>query len=116
MKQGGFAVILEKAANRITGDAASLQDELILGKFISISTVLWTYLGGNYITLIKNFGILLALLAVYAVVTLLDGKFNWFLGPDRRRLQILAVRLPRVDRRPVVMDRARKRRMPRPIR
>jgi hypothetical protein len=90
-KKGGFAIILEKAGNRITGDAASLQDELILGKFISISTVLWTYLGGNYITLIKNFGILLAGLAVYAVVTLLDGKFNWFLGPDRRRLQILAV-------------------------
>ena len=89
--KNGFAVIFEKAASRMTGDAASLQEEIILGKFISISTVLGTYLGGNYITLIKHFGILLAVLAVYAVVTLLDGKFNWFLGPDRRRLQILAV-------------------------
>jgi len=89
--KNGFGVILEKAANRMTGDATSLQEELIFGKFISISTVLWAYLGGNYITLIKNYGILLALLAVYAVVTLLDGKFNWFLGPDRRKLQILAL-------------------------
>jgi len=89
--KNGFGVILEKAANRMTGDATSLQEELIFGKFISISTVLWAYLGGNYITLIKNYGILLALLAVYAVVILLDGKFNWFLGPDRRKLQILAL-------------------------
>jgi hypothetical protein len=90
-KKGGFAIIFEKAANRITGDASSLQDELILGKFATISSVLWTYLGGNYITLIHNFGILLTVLGVYAVVTLLDRKFNWFLGPDLGRLQILAL-------------------------
>jgi hypothetical protein len=90
-KEGGFAILAEKAANRMTGDAASLQEELILGKFVSIGTVIWTYLGGNYITLIKNFGVVLTLLAVYAVVTLLEGKFTWFLGPDRRKLQILAL-------------------------
>src|ERR1700740_3613263 len=50
-KEGGFAILAEKAANRMTGDAASLQEELILGKFVSIGTVIWTYLGGNYITL-----------------------------------------------------------------
>jgi hypothetical protein len=90
-KKGGFSILFEKAANRMTGDASSLHEELILGKFIAISTVLWNYLGGNYITLIKNFGVLLSLLAVYAVVTLLEGKFNWFLGPERRKLQILAL-------------------------
>lgn len=90
-KQGTFAVIAQKVANRMTGDAASLQDELILGKFVAISTVIWTYFGGNFITEIKNFGILLTLLVVYAVVSLLDGKFNWFLGPDRRKLQILSL-------------------------
>jgi hypothetical protein len=91
MRQGGFAVIVEKAANRMTGDADSFQEELVLGKFATIASVLSNYLGGNYITLIKSFGVVLTLLAVTAVAALLDGKFNWYLGPDRRRLQILAL-------------------------
>jgi hypothetical protein len=65
------------------GDATSLQEEPILGKFVSIGTVIWTYLGGNYISLIRNFGVLLTLLAVYAVVTLLvrrqfQGHLPWW--------------------------------------
>ena len=90
-RQGGFAVIAQKAANRMTGDAASFQDELIYGKFASISTVILTYLGSNFIALIKSFGVVLALLTVTAVVSLLDGKLNWWLGGDRRKLQILAL-------------------------
>jgi hypothetical protein len=90
-RQGGFAVIAQKAANRMTGDASSLQDELIFGKFASISSVLSTYLGSNFVALIKSFGLVLALLAIAAIVSLLDGRLNWYLGPDRRKLQILAL-------------------------
>ena len=46
-RQGGFAVLAQKAANRITGDAVLLQDEIIFGKFASIGAVLSTYLGSN---------------------------------------------------------------------
>jgi hypothetical protein len=90
-KQGGFAVFAQKAANRIMGDASSLQDQLILGKFEPIGAVIWLYLGGNYITLIKNFGFVLALIALYAVLILLDERFNWFYGKGRRNLQVLAL-------------------------
>jgi hypothetical protein len=90
-KEGGFAVFATKAANRMTGDGASLQEDLIFGKFVSIGTVVWSYLGGNAFTLIKHFGIMLTALAVYAVMTLLDPKFTWFFGPDRRKLQILSI-------------------------
>ncbi len=90
-KQGGFAVFAQKAANRILGDASSLQDQLILGKFEPIGAVIWLYLGGNYITLIKNFGFFLALIAFYAVLILLDERFNWFYGKGRRQLQVLAL-------------------------
>ena len=73
---------MEKAAMRVTGDATSLENELILGKFATISSVLLTYLGGNFITLIKNFGFLLALIGAYAVGLLLDERFNWFMALD----------------------------------
>ena len=90
-KQGGFAVFMQKAANRMVGDSSSLQDQLILGKFQPIGAVIWAYLGGNYITLIKSFGFLLTLLALYAVLILLDERFNWFYGAQRGRLQVLAL-------------------------
>jgi hypothetical protein len=90
-KQDGFAVFLEKATNRVLGDAPSLQEQLLLGKFAPISAVIWTYLGGNYITLIKNYGFLSALIAGYALLILLDERFNWFYGAGRRKLQILAL-------------------------
>src|SRR6185437_8635820 len=90
-KQGGFAVFMTKAANRMVGDASSLQDQLILGKFQPIGAVIWTYLGGNYVTLIKSFGLVLTLLGLYAVLILLDERFNWFYGTARRKLQVLAI-------------------------
>jgi hypothetical protein len=90
-KQGGFAVFAQKAANRIMGDASSLQDQLTFGKFEPIGAVIWLYLGGNSITLIKNFGFFLALIAFYAVLILLDERFNWFYGKGRRQLQVLAL-------------------------
>jgi hypothetical protein len=90
-KQGGFTVFMTKAANRMVGDDASLQNQLILGKFQPIGAVVWAYLGGNYVTLIKSFGILLTLLALYAILILLDERFNWFYGAARRKLQVLAL-------------------------
>jgi hypothetical protein len=90
-RQGGFTVIAQKAANRMTGDAASLQDQLMFGKFASIGSVLSTYLGSNFIALIKSFGVVLALLTFTAILALLDGKVNWWLGGDRRKLRILAL-------------------------
>jgi hypothetical protein len=90
-KQGGFAVFAKKAASRMLGDASSLQDQLILGKFEPIGAVIWLYLGGNYVTLIKNFGFVLALIALYAVLILADERFNWFYGAGRRKLQVLAL-------------------------
>jgi hypothetical protein len=90
-KQGSFAVFAQKAANRIIGDASSLQDQLIFGKFEPIGAVIWLYLGGNYITLIQSFGFLLALIAAYAVLILLDERFNWFFHGGRSKLQVLAL-------------------------
>jgi hypothetical protein len=90
-KQGGFAVFLEKAANRMQGNASSLDEELLLGKFASIGGVIWSYLGGNHVTIIKNFGLLFVLLAGYAILMLLDERFNWFYGAGRRKLQTLAL-------------------------
>lgn len=91
VRQGGFAVLAQKAANRITGDAVLLQDEIIFGKFASIGAVLSTYLGSNFVALIKSFGVVLALLTATAILSLLDGRLNWWLGADRRKLQILAL-------------------------
>jgi hypothetical protein len=84
---------MQKAANRIVGDAPTLQDQLILGKFAPIGSVIWLYLGGNHLTLLKHFSFLLALLVAYAVMLLLDERFSWFYGtgPDRRKLQGLAL-------------------------
>ena len=90
-KEGGFTVFLQKAANRMIGGAPSLEDQLIFGKFEPIGAVIWLYLGGNAITLIKNFGFLLAFIAFYAVLILLDERFNWFYGTGRRKLQVLAL-------------------------
>ncbi len=90
-KEGGFAVFAQKAANRMTGNSASLADELIFGKFEPIGAVISLYLGGNLITLTKSFGLVLALIAMYAILVLLDERFNWFYGAGRRRLQVLAL-------------------------
>jgi hypothetical protein len=90
-KQGSFTVFAQKAANRMIGDGASLQDQLIFGKFQPIGAVIWTYLGSNYLTLVKSFGLLLLLIALYAVLILFDERYNWFYGAGRRKLQILAL-------------------------
>jgi hypothetical protein len=90
-KQGGFTVFVQKAANRMIGDAGSLQEQLIFGKFEPIGAVIWLYLGGNYLTLIKNFGFVLAFIGMNAVLMLLDERFNWFYGAGRRKLQMLAL-------------------------
>jgi hypothetical protein len=90
-KEGGFTVFAQKAANRMIGGASSLQDQLIFGKFEPIGAVIWLYLGGNYYTLIKSFGFVLAFIALYAVLILLDERFNWFYGAGRSKLQVLAL-------------------------
>ena len=90
-KLGSFALIASRAAVRIAGDASSLSDELILGKFASIQSVLRKYLEGNDVTLVKNFGVMLSLLVLVAVVALMDKNVIWYLGPDRRKLHILAL-------------------------
>jgi hypothetical protein len=90
-KLGGFAVIADRAGARIAGDSSSLRDQLILGKFASFQTVIFRYLEGNDITLIKNFGIPLGLFVLVAALALMDKKIIWYLGPDRRKLQILAL-------------------------
>jgi len=90
-KLGGFAVIADRAGARIAGDSASLQEQLIIGKFASFQTVIFRYLEGNDITLIKNFGIPLGLFVLVSVLALMDKRIIWYLGPDRRKLQILAL-------------------------
>jgi hypothetical protein len=90
-KEGSFAVIARKAALRLTGDSPILADELIVGKFASVKSVILRYLEGNDITLIKNFGIPLGLFVVVAVLALMDRKIIWYLGNDRRKLHILAL-------------------------
>lgn len=90
-KQGGFAIILERAARRVRGDSPSLNDELIMGKFASVGSVILRYLDSNYITLIKNYGVVLGLLVLVAVVALIDRKIIWYLGDNRRKLHICAL-------------------------
>ncbi|MDB5875677.1 MAG: hypothetical protein JWQ07_5119, partial [Ramlibacter sp.] len=90
-KQGSFTVFMQKAANRMTGDGPSLEYQLVLGKFQPIGAVIWLYLGGNYITLIKSFGLVLAFIALTAILILLDERFNWFYGTRRGKLQVLAL-------------------------
>ena len=90
-KQGGFAVFLQKAANRMIGESGSLENSLIFGKFQPIGAVISLYLGGNLVTLTKSFGLVLALIAMYAILVLLDERFNWFYGEGRRKLQVLAL-------------------------
>jgi hypothetical protein len=91
VKEGGFAVFAQKAANRMVGDGSSLADSLIFGKFQPIGAVISLYLGGNLVTLTKSFGLVLALIAMYAILVLLDERFNWFYGTGRRKLQVLAL-------------------------
>jgi hypothetical protein len=90
-KEGGFAIIASRAAIRIMGDAPLLADEIVLGKFATIQSVILRYLEGNDITLTKNYGIPLALLVLAAVLSLLDSKIIWYLGDDRRKLHICAL-------------------------
>ena len=91
VKLGGFAVIADRAGARVLGESSSLQDEIILGKFASFQTVILRYLEGTYITLIKTFGIPLGLFVLVAVLSLMDKSIIWYLGPERRKLQILAL-------------------------
>lgn len=91
VKQGGFTVFLTKAANRMVGESGSLEDSLIFGKFQPIGAVISLYLGGNLVTLTKSFGLVLAPIAMYAILALLDERFNWFYGEGRRKLQVLAL-------------------------
>ena len=90
-KEGGFTVFAQKAANRILGNSPSLEEALIFGKFQPIGAVLSLYLGGNLVTLIKSFGLVLALIAMYAILVLLDERFNWLYSEGRRKLQVLAL-------------------------
>ena len=90
-KVGGFANIANRAAIRIMGDAPTLAEEIFLGKFATIQSVLLRYLEGNDATLTKNFAIPLAFLVLVAVLSLLDKKIIWYLGEDRRKLHILAL-------------------------
>jgi hypothetical protein len=71
-KAGGFANIANRAAIRIMGDAPTLAEEIFLGKFTTIQSVLLRYLEGNDATLMKNFAIPLALLVLVEVLSLLD--------------------------------------------
>jgi hypothetical protein len=73
------------------GNGTSLEDSLIFGKFEPIGAVISLYLGGNLVTLTKSFGLVLALIAMYAILVLLDERFNWFYGNERRKLQVLAL-------------------------
>jgi hypothetical protein len=90
-KQGGFAVIADRAAARIVGDSSSLQDQIILGKFVSVQSVILRYLEGNDVTLIRNFGVVLTLFVLTAVFALVDKKVIWYLGQDRKNLHICAL-------------------------
>ena len=90
-KAGGLGNIVNRAAIRIMGDAPTLAEEIFLGKFTTIQSVLLRYLEGNDATLIKNFAIPLALLVLVAVLSLLDKTVIWYLGDDRRKLQILSL-------------------------
>jgi len=90
-KEGGFAIFAQKAANRMIGDSPSLEAALTFGKFEPIGAVIWLYLGGNSVTLIKSFSFVLAFIAMTAVLILLDERFNWFYGAGRRKLQVLAL-------------------------
>ena len=105
-KEGGFTVFVQKAANRMIGDASSLQEQLIFGKFEPIGAVIWLYLGGNAITLIKSFGFVLALIALYAVLILLDERFNWFYGTGRRQASWCCADCARLIHRSAVVVRA----------
>jgi hypothetical protein len=90
-KEDGFTIFLQKAASRTSGNLGPLDYQLVYGKFQPIGAVIWLYLGGNFITLIKSFGLLLTLLALYAVLILLDERFNWFYSEGRKKLQVLAL-------------------------
>jgi hypothetical protein len=86
-----FASIIERALDRTTVAASSLEQGLILGQFASVASVLRTYFGANDYTQIRNFGAVFGLIGAIAVVAFFDQKYSWFLGPDRRRLRSLAI-------------------------
>jgi hypothetical protein len=86
----GFAGIVGSAMARTGAGGLSLEDGLLLGHFASVLSVIRTYLGANSYTLIPNFALVLGPLAILAVVTFLDRRFNWFFGTDREKLQALA--------------------------
>lgn len=86
-----FAMILERALNRTTVAASSLEQGLILGQFASVASVVRTYFGANDYTQIRNFGIVFSLIGTIAVVAFFDQKYSWFLGADRRRLRSLGI-------------------------
>jgi hypothetical protein len=107
-KEGGFAIIATRAAIRIMGDAPVLNEEIYLGKFATIQSVILRYFEGNDVTLTKNYGVPLALLVLVAVLSLLDKKIIWYLGEDRRKLHICALAFL-ASSRSAVLVHARKR-------
>jgi multisubunit Na+/H+ antiporter MnhG subunit len=86
----GFAVIIDRAIDRTSGTGSAADEGLNIGQFASISSVIRSYFGANDYTQIRNFGLLLAMLGVIAVIAFLDREYGWFLGEDRRKLRALA--------------------------
>ena len=86
-----FAMIIQRALDRTTVDAASPETGLILGQFASVASVLRTYFGANDYTQIRNFGLAFGLIGVIAMLAFFEAKYTWFLGEDRRRLRSLAI-------------------------
>ncbi|MCS3731651.1 hypothetical protein [Bradyrhizobium betae] len=87
----GFANILARAVERTSGGGETLDEELLVGRFASVSSVLRAYFMGNEYTLIKNFGVVFAVLAVIALLVFFEKKYSWFFGENRRELRSLSV-------------------------
>jgi hypothetical protein len=80
------------SAGRIGGPSAYIQggvsyDAIVVALVNRNAIGVFRYRPG---TLSLN-GSMLALLTATAILSLLDGKLNWWLGKDRRKLQILAL-------------------------
>jgi hypothetical protein len=86
----GFAIIADRAADRIAGAGSAANEGLNVGQFASVSSVIRMYLGGNDYTEIRNFGLVLGVLCVIAVIAFFDREYGWFIGEERRKLRALA--------------------------
>lgn len=89
--EAGFSTILARALDRTTVSGVSLSQGLVLGQFASVASVLRTYFGANDYTQIRNFGVVLGLIGVIAVLAFFEPRYSWFLGNDRQRLRALAI-------------------------